>query len=88
MEIRKFIEEVRKLGLLKEILGADWNLEIGAITDLNAKRNKYTLLFDEIKGYPKGFRVLTGALLDSKRVGLVLGLSSNLNDIELAKKLR
>jgi UbiD family decarboxylase len=88
MEIRKFIDEVRRLGLLKEILGADWNLEIGAITDLNAKRKKYTLLFDEIKDYPKGFRVLTGALLDSRRVGLVLGLSPNLNDVELTKKLR
>jgi len=88
MEIRRFIEEVEKLNLLREVKGAHWNLEIGAITDLNAKRNKYTLLFDEIVDYPKGFRVLTGTLLDSRRVGLALGLTSNLNDLQLVTKLR
>ncbi|AOL17347.1 decarboxylase UbiD [Sulfolobus sp. A20] len=87
MYIRKFIEEVRNLGLLKEVKGADWNLEIGAITDLNAKKHKFTLLFDEIKDYPKGFRVLTGALLDYKRVNLALNINA-LNDIDLVKKLR
>ncbi|BAB65007.1 UbiD family decarboxylase [Sulfurisphaera tokodaii] len=88
MEIRKFIEEVRRLNLLREIKGANWNLEIGAITDLNAKKNKYTLLFDEIVDYPKGFRVLTGTLLDSRRVSLALGFSPNLNNLELVLKLR
>ena len=90
MEIRSFIEEVRKLGLLKEIRGADWNLEIGAITDLNAKKKKYTLLFDEIKDYPKGFRILTGALLDAKRVALALELPSfnKYDDISLVKVLK
>ncbi|MEM0373736.1 MAG: UbiD family decarboxylase, partial [Sulfolobales archaeon] len=88
MEIRKFIEEVRKLGLLREIRGADWNLEIGAITDLNAKKKKYTLLFDEIKDYPKGYRLLTGALLDAIRVGLALEIPDKVNDIQLVKILK
>jgi len=90
MEIRSFIEEVRKLGLLKEVRGADWNLEIGAITELNAKKRKYTLLFDEIKDYPKGFRILTGALLDAKRVALALELPSfdQYDDLSLVKVLR
>jgi 4-hydroxy-3-polyprenylbenzoate decarboxylase len=67
-DLRTWIEKVRELGLLREVRGADWNLEIGAITDMNVKGNKYTLLFDEIKGYPKGFRLLTGAMLDVRRL--------------------
>jgi len=87
-DLRIWIKEVEEIGLLREIKGADWNLEIGAITDTNAKKNKFTLLFDEIKDYPRGHRVLTGALLDSKRVSLSLGLNSNLKDLELAKELK
>ncbi len=88
MDVRKFIEEVKKMGLLKEIKGAHWNLEIGAISDLNAKSKKYTLLFDEIADYPKGFRVLTGAMLDSRRASLILGFPPILNDAQLVTKLK
>lgn len=87
-DLRTWIDEIKSLGLLRQVNNADWNLEIGATTDLNAKKHKYTLIFDEIKGYPKGFRVLTGAVLDSKRVGLSLGFSSKLNNLELVKTLR
>jgi len=65
-DFRSWLDGVESLGLLKTVEGADWDEEIGAITDTNVKKNKYTLLFDKIKGYPKGFRVLTGSLLDSR----------------------
>ncbi|MEM4407459.1 MAG: UbiD family decarboxylase [Candidatus Caldarchaeum sp.] len=87
-DLRSWIENVKELGLLREVRGADWHLEIGAITDLNAKNGKYTLLFDEIKGYPKGFRILTGALLDSRRVALALGLPDTIDDLELVTALK
>lgn len=87
-DFRSWLDEVESLGLLKTVEGADWDEEIGAITDTNVKKNKYTLLFDKIKGYPKGFRVLTGSLLDSKRVALTLGLPPTLSDLELVKVLR
>ena len=61
---------------------------MGAIADHNVKRNKYTLLFDEFKDFPKGFRVLTGALVDSKRFALALGLPPTLTDMELVKLLK
>ncbi len=87
-DLRSWLDSVRSLGLLREVRGADWELEIGALTDLNAKKNKHTLLFDNIKGYPDGFRVLTGALLDSRRVALTLGLSPSLNNLDLVKIIR
>ena len=79
-DFRLWIDEVEALGLLRKVNGADWDQEIGAITDTNVKNNKYSLLFDKIKGYPDGFRILTGALLDSQRVALTLGLPSTLSE--------
>lgn len=87
-DLREWVESVRGLGLLKEIRGADWNLEIGAITDMNAKAGKHTLLFDAIKGHPEGHRVLTGALLDRTRVALSLGLPAPATDMDLVRNLR
>ncbi|MEX0802211.1 MAG: hypothetical protein WD688_02655 [Candidatus Binatia bacterium] len=35
-DLREFIEAARKLGHVKEIHGAHWNLEIGALTEMFA----------------------------------------------------
>ena len=75
-DVRSWLDGVESLGLLKTVEGADWDQEIGAITDINVKKNKYTLLFDKIKGYPEGFRVLTGSLLDSRRLFGTRSMSS------------
>ena len=37
LDLRPWIEEVRALGELVEVDGADWNLELGAISELNVK---------------------------------------------------
>jgi len=88
LDLRKWIEEIREFGLLKEVSGADWDLEIGVVTELNAKRQKHTLLFDEIKDYPKGFRLLTGALLDAKRVASTLGFPHDVNNLQLVRQFK
>ena len=87
LDFREWIDTVRGYGLLKEVRGADWNLEIGVLTELNAKHDKHTLLFDEIKGYQKGYRLLTGALLDSKRV-LYARFPRRRGQLELVKLLK
>lgn len=87
-DFRAWIDDVKTLGLLKTVEGADWDEEIGALTDANSKKNKYTLLFDKVKDHADGFRLLTGALLDSRRVALTLGLDPTLSDLELVKVLR
>ena len=45
---------------MKVIRDADWELEIGALTETVSEMidEPPALMFDEIKGYPKGFRVL------------------------------
>src|SRR5207248_11357693 len=53
LDLRTWLAEVEKLGELRHVRGADWNLELGAISELNVKKDlPPALLFDEIKGYP------------------------------------
>jgi UbiD family decarboxylase len=87
-DLRGWLEQLRSRGLLREVRGADAYLEIGAITDLNAKRDKWVLLFDEIKGYGQGFRILTGALLDAARVSYTLGCGWQDDGQALVRALR
>src|SRR5262245_17586741 len=73
-DLRGWIAAVEKLGELKVITGADWDVEIGAITELGHQRGKQSkaLLFDEIKGYPAGYRVLSNSMNTVNRVATTL----------------
>lgn len=72
-DLRSWLQEVERLGNLKRVQGADPNLEIGIITELNCRRKGPALLFDSIPGFPQGRRILTGTILDAPRLGLTLG---------------
>src|SRR5215211_4756507 len=75
LDLRTWLAEVDELGELKDVRGADWNLELGAISELNVKKDlPPALLFDEIKGYPKGFRVLTCSTSSPARLSAILRL--------------
>jgi len=87
-DLRRWVSRVREAGLLKEVRGAHWDLEIGGITDLNAKRSKWSLLFDEIPGYPEGYRILTGTMLDAWRVSHTFGLKECRTDLDLVEAFR
>jgi UbiD family decarboxylase len=87
-DLRGWLEHMRSRGLVSDVRGADAYLEVGAITDLNAKRGQRVLLFDEIAGYDPGFRILTGALLDAGRVSYALGCDTGSDSQLLVRKLR
>jgi UbiD family decarboxylase len=75
LDLRAWLAEVEKLGELRHVRGADWNLELGAISELNVKKDlPPALLFDEIKGFPKGFRVLTCSTSSPARLSSILRL--------------
>src|SRR4051812_30301013 len=75
LDLRAWLAEVERLGELKHVRGADWNLELGAISELNVKKDvPPALLFDEIKGYPKGYRVLTCSTSSPARLASILRL--------------
>ena len=58
------------------IKGADWNLEMGTLAEIiyHAKSEPPAILFEEVPGYPKGMRLLSGATNSSKRLGNHAGL--------------
>lgn len=66
-DLREWLAQVEQAGELKTIPGVDWNLEMGAIAELFPS---YAVLFDSIKDYPPGYRVVTGLMNSLKRSAL------------------
>ena len=89
LDLRPWLAEVEKLGELRQVEGADWNLELGAISELNVKKHAPpALLFDRIKGYPKGFRVLTCSTSSPARLSSILRLPIQRDHAGLVAVLR
>ncbi|HEV7656239.1 MAG TPA: UbiD family decarboxylase [Mycobacteriales bacterium] len=89
VDLRSWLEAVDGLGELRSVESADWDLEIGALSELNYKQpSPRALLFDRITGYPAGARVLTGSLSTARRLGLTLRLGDDLDDRSLVQALR
>jgi UbiD family decarboxylase len=89
LDLRPWLAEVERLGELRHVRGADWNLELGAISELNVKKDlPPALLFDEIKGYPKGFRVLTCSTSSPARLSSILRLPLQRTHHGLVEALR
>ncbi|HYX63443.1 MAG TPA: UbiD family decarboxylase [Burkholderiales bacterium] len=89
LDLRAWLDEAARLGELREVRGADWNLELGAISELNVKREGApALLFDEIPGYPRGFRVLTCSTSSPARLSSILRLPIQRTHQGLVRELR
>jgi len=74
-DLRGWLRVMEELGEVRTVRGAHWDLELGAITDLYQRRMGLpALLFDEIPGYPEGFRVLANTLTSDRRIAVTLGL--------------
>jgi UbiD family decarboxylase len=84
---RSFIEECRRIGECVDIEDADWDLEIGTLTEAASERLAVPpmLLFDRIKGYPKGYRVASLPLGSPRRVALIVGLPTDKSRLELVR---
>src|SRR5215468_5123413 len=85
--LRSFLAQCEKLGEVKVIRDADWHLEIGALTETVSELidEPPALMFDEIKGYPKGFRVLSIPTASRVRMALALGLPPDTPKTDIVK---
>lgn len=89
LDLRAWMEEASKLGELTEVSGAHWNLELGAISELNVKKDvPPALLFDDIPDYPKGFRVMTCSTSSPARLSSILRLDIEHSNNALTQALR
>ncbi len=86
--LRSFLAQCEELGELRTITGADWNLEIGALTESTSELipEPPALLFDKIKGYPEGYRVLSLAMASRVRTALALRLPTDMPTMELVRE--
>ena len=76
-DLRDFLAAVEEGGELKNVAGAHWDKEIGAVTEVLYREKvdrSPALLFDEVPGYEKGFRCLYGMLGSPLRLALGMGI--------------
>lgn len=86
---RTFLEDCRRIGEVTDINNADWDLEIGTLTEAAAELlvNPSMLMFDKIKGYPPGFRVASLPMASQGRVALIVGLPTDRPKLELVRMM-
>ena len=84
-DLREWIEEADKLGEVRYVDGLSWEREIGMATELLHHSDPApAAVFDNIPGYPKGFRVLTN-FFGGKRQNMTIGFAEGLNRLELSE---
>ncbi|HLB13012.1 MAG TPA: UbiD family decarboxylase, partial [Dehalococcoidia bacterium] len=90
VDLRGWLSEVERMGQLKLIEGADWDLEIGALVEIIGRENKNrpAILFDNIKGYPGGYRVVAGLLNNMSRLALTTGMGQGTSGLQFVQAWR
>ncbi|MCH8266633.1 MAG: UbiD family decarboxylase, partial [Acidobacteria bacterium] len=86
-DLRTFISRCQEIDNWRLIEGADWDCEIGALVEATAELipDPPLLLFDNIKGYPPGYRVVSLTTASLKRAALALGLPTDKSKLELVR---
>ncbi len=89
-DFRDWIDQVRAMGELKEFRGAQWDLELGTICDLISVNNKVkpAVLFDEVPGYPAGYRVLVNPVNSLQRAALTVGMPLDITELGFIQEWR
>ena len=87
-DLREFLALVEGDGELRRFDGADWQLEIGAINEAMSQRRGPMCLFDDIKGYPRGWRVTSNPFTSYRRTARVLRLPVELKGVPLLNAWR
>lgn len=88
-DLREYIGRVEAFGELKRVDGANWDLEMGAIASITSfKENPPALLFENINGYPSGWRVYCDVFNGRRRLAAVLNLDPEEPAIEWIKTLK
>jgi len=74
-DVRQFMEALDKNGDLVRVKRAvDWDLEVGAISRRTYEKQGPAILFEKIKGYPPGYRILNGSIGTYRRLAIAMGL--------------
>jgi 4-hydroxy-3-polyprenylbenzoate decarboxylase len=89
LDLREFLTRIDKAGELLRIPRADWNLEMGTLAEsVNERSNAPAILFDDIPGYSKGFRTLSGSTNSMKRLAITLGFPVPSHPLDVVRAYR
>lgn len=90
-DLRDLIERFEEMGEIEKVNGADWNLEVAAVAETVAAQDPGrapALLFDNIEGYPEGFRILAGGANGLRRLAVVMDLPDPETEMDLVRSMR
>src|SRR4029077_7974809 len=90
-DVRDIIDHADSIGQLARLDGADWNIEIGVLAEIFAHSSpgrSPAVLFDNIKGYPAGMRIVSGLHNSCRRVAYSFGFTDTDDPTVLVKDYR
>ena len=90
-DLRDWMDRAESFGELKRISGVNWDLEIGAVAEMiyhARSENPPALLFDDIPGYPKDYRILSGMTNSPRRLAMTLGLPMTEHPMDVVRAYR
>src|SRR5450759_2830341 len=89
-DLRDWIKKVDEMGELVCLENADWNLEIGCIEEVVCQKagKRPALLFDKIKDYPAGYRIITNVLGSLPRLCLAAGFPTDYKPVDFIHRWR
>jgi len=84
-DLREWITQADRLGEIRIVPGASWEEDIGMATEIVQHSDSAPcVIFDDVPGCRKGFRVLTN-FFGGKRKNMTLGFPTGLNRLELSE---
>jgi 4-hydroxy-3-polyprenylbenzoate decarboxylase len=88
-DLRAWLAEMEAAGEVTRISGAEREREIGGIVDIYQRKiGNPAVLFDDIPGYPKGYRILANILTSIRRINMTMGHPAEGSEIELVRHWR
>src|SRR5436853_5771036 len=85
-DLRDWLAKMQAAGEIQTVRGAQTTEEIGGLVDLYMRQtNRPALLFEDIPGYPQGYRVLGNILTGVKRSALTFGLPADTTEMGLVQ---
>ena len=87
-DLREWLAYAERLGEVREVKGASWQEDIGLAAEAILRaENGPCVVFDEVPGCPKGFRLLLNVFA-GKRRNMTFGLPEHLSKWELSEAYR
>ena len=88
-DLRTWIAGMESASEIQHISGANREEEIGGIVDFYQRRTgNPAVLFDDIPGFPRGYRVLSNILTSVRRINLTLGMTADAAEMGLVHHWR